>query len=322
MLLTSCGAKSGYFRLEGKFLHMNQGEFYVYSPDGSIDGIDTIKVEGGRFTYETPCEKDFTLMIVFPNFSEQPIFAESGKSVDIQADASHLKELTVKGTKANELMNKFREMILNVAPPEEKRLAEQFVKNHPESPVCVYLIRKYFISDPTPNYKKAYELLEAIKPQQPDNNAISKLLQVIKPLKNIDTGTTLPAFTAYDINGHLISSTTLASAPVAVITTWSSDHFDSMDMQRELKRRSRQAQGKLKLMSICVDANKKDCERTMRRDSISWPNVCNGDMFEDKTLKKLGLTALPDNIVLKNGRIIARGLKKQDLYRKLDDLTK
>ena len=87
---------------------MNQGEFYVYSPDGDIDGIDTIKVVGGRFTFERPCERPVMLMLVFPNFSEQPIFAEPGKSVEIKADASHMKEMEVKGTKANEQMTTFR----------------------------------------------------------------------------------------------------------------------------------------------------------------------------------------------------------------------
>ena len=81
LVLTSCGVSSGHFKFEGKFLNMNQGEFYVYSPDGGFEGVDTIKVEGGRFTFETECKEDFTIMLVFPNFSEQPIFAKSGKSV-------------------------------------------------------------------------------------------------------------------------------------------------------------------------------------------------------------------------------------------------
>ena len=47
-------------------------------------------------------------MLVFPNFSEQPIFAKPGETVDIKADTSHLKELEATGTKDNELMNDFR----------------------------------------------------------------------------------------------------------------------------------------------------------------------------------------------------------------------
>lgn len=322
LILTSCGVSSGRFKLEGKFLNMNQGEFYVYSPDGAFDGIDTIKVQGGRFTFECPCQEDFTLMVVFPNFSEQPIFAESGKSVDIQADASHLKELTVKGTKANELMNSFRKAILNVSPPEEKAKAEMFIKDNLESRVSVYLVKKYFIACPQPDYQKAYVLTEQIAKSQPGNGHVQQLLQQLKRWKDIGVGSQLPNFTAYDTHGKLVSSAELSGAPVAVITTWATYSYDSQDLQRNLKKRQRSAQGKLKLLSICLDPSQQDCKRSLERDTINWSNICTGDMLEDKTVQRLGLTAVPDNIVLQNGRIVARSLKRQELNDKLDQLLR
>ena len=118
VMLTACGVDGNHFKLSGRFLNMNQGEFYVYSPEGGVDGIDTIRVMGGRFTYERPCEREAMLMLVFPNFSEQPIFAEPGKSVDIKADASHMKEMEVAGTKTNELMTKFRKQTAKLSPPD------------------------------------------------------------------------------------------------------------------------------------------------------------------------------------------------------------
>ena len=322
IILTSCGVGSGRFRFEGKFLNLNQGEFYVYSPDGGINGLDTIKVQGGRFTYECPCNDNFTLMIVFPNFSEQPVFAESGASVEIKADASHLKELVVKGTKSNELMNSFRENILNVSPPEEKAKAESFINDHPESEVSVYLVRKYFVTTPQPDFNKAFSLAEKLAKAQPKNGKIQRLLQQIKVLKNVGVNGHLPNFTAYDTNGKLISSTELSSAPVAVINTWASYNFDSQDVQRELKKRLRSSHGKLKVMSICIDPSKEDCKKTMERDSISWSNICSGDMLKDKTLQTLGMSSVPDVIILQNGRMIARNLKRQELYDKLDQLLK
>ena len=217
LILTSCGVSSGHFKFEGKFLNMNQGKFYVYSPDGGFDGVDTITVEGGRFTFETACKEDFTIMIVFPNFSEQPIFAESGKTVNIKADASHLKEMEVKGTKTNELMNKFRHSILKDTPPQEKKHAEEFIKEHPESAVSVYLIRKYFFSANDPDYSKASSLISLLEKEQPQNGQLAKMKQQASILKNARIGSTLPVFTAYDTNGSLISNTDMSSAPVTVI---------------------------------------------------------------------------------------------------------
>lgn len=85
LLLVSCGTDSKHFKFEGRFLHLNQGEFYLYSEDGAVSGIDTIKVEGGRFAYEMACEAPTTLILVFPNFSRQPIFAEPGRPFPFMA---------------------------------------------------------------------------------------------------------------------------------------------------------------------------------------------------------------------------------------------
>ena len=84
LVLVSCGTDNHHFEIEGRLTNLNQGEFYVYSPDGGVSGIDTIKVEGGRFSYEIPCENECVLVVVFPNFSEQAIFAKPGKSVDVK----------------------------------------------------------------------------------------------------------------------------------------------------------------------------------------------------------------------------------------------
>ena len=111
LTLASCGTDSRHFKLEGRLLNLNQGEFYVYCPDGAMRGLDTIKVQAGRFSYITECDAPKTLVIVFPNYTEQPVFAQPGKSVDIEGEASHLKEMKVTGTKDNELMNGFRKQV-------------------------------------------------------------------------------------------------------------------------------------------------------------------------------------------------------------------
>ena len=54
-IFTSCGVRNGHFKMEGHFLKMNQGEFYLYSPDGIINGIDTLKLNGGLPARLTGC---------------------------------------------------------------------------------------------------------------------------------------------------------------------------------------------------------------------------------------------------------------------------
>ena len=45
-------------------------------------------------------------------------------------------------------------------------------------------------------------------------------------------------------------------------------------------------------------------------------------MFEGPVISKLGVTSVPDNILLKNGKVIAQGLNMEDLRKKIEDFVK
>lgn len=304
LLLASCGTDSRHFKIDGHLLNLNQGEFYVYSPDGSVThGMDTIKVQAGRFSYLVECDRPMTLMIVFPNFTEQPVFAEPGKSVDIKGNASHLKELTVKGTKANKLMNAFREQILSASPAEIKKCAIQMAEDNPESAVAVYLVRRYLVAVDRPDYTTAARLLKLIVEKQPDNQFAARLLASCNGKTTINNGS-LPRFSANDINGKVVNNATLASVPNVVFYVWATWNYSSTSQLRQLADMERQSDGKLKVVSICLNPDKSSCQRTLKQygaDNIT--TICDGRMVNGDLFNKLGLYNLPDNILIKNGAI-------------------
>ena len=55
-------------------------------------------------------------------------------------------------------------------------------------------------------------------------------------------------------------------------------------------------------------------------DSISWPNVCDGKMFDSQALQQLGMMGVPDNIIVKDNRIVARNLMGTQLHDKIMEL--
>mgnify|MGYP004643351877 FL=1 len=319
LLLASCGTDSRHFSIDGRLLNLNQGEFYVYSPDGAVPhGIDTIKVQAGRFTYNVECDRPMTLMIVFPNFTEQPVFAQPGKSVDIKGDASHLKEMTVKGTKANELMNNFREQILSASPNEMRKRAIQTAEDNPESPVATYLVRRYLIATDRPDYKTATRLLKTITQRQPDNQYAHRLLADCKDKKTLDTGSIIPSFATYDINGKTVSTATLSSKPTVVVFAWSSWNYSSTSMLRQLSRKARESNGNIAVVGICLNPDQRSCRNTLKLyEAQDVTTICDGKMVDGDVYNKLGMYNLPDNIVIKNGKIVARNLNTTQLMEKI-----
>ncbi len=318
LVLVSCGVDGKHFKLEGRFLHLNQGEFYVYSTDGVLDGIDTIKIEGGRFAYEIPCDEEGTLVMVFPNFSEQPVFTQPGKTVEIKADASHLKELEAEGTDNNKLMTVFRKQVSNMSPQQAIDAAAEFVKHNPKSDVSAWLIRKYFILAPKPDYAKAKQLLDLMIAEQPKNGKLVNLQQQLIGLA-ATVGKSLPIFTATDINGNKVTQANLTQSPNAVVFLWASWNYESTDMQRQLKRLKAAKDNGLSVIGVCIDPSKSEMQQYLRQDSISWPTINDGMMFDTKIAKQLGLSQVPANILLKNGKIVGRNLRMNELKEKIEN---
>ncbi len=322
VLFAGCGSKSGRFKISGKFLNLNQGEFYVYSPDGAIDGMDTIKVQGGRFSYDIACHKEGTLIIVFPNFSQQPVFTKPGGSVDISGDASHIKEMKVEGTKDNELMTKFRKATSQSTPPDVIAAARRFVADNPDSYVCTYIIRNFFIETASPDYASAAKLTAEALKAQPGNGYLLRIGQSVKNLGRVSAGKPLPAFKTVAADGSSTGSGALSAAPVAVVYVWASWNFNSLDMQRSLKDYKRRYGSRLALMGINMDADKAVCQRNMKADSITWPTVSDGRLFDGSAARSLGVTYVPDNIVLQHGRVVAGHLPASQLREQLDRLLR
>lgn len=367
LVCTSCGTDSRHFRIDGRLLHLNQGEFYVYSPDGTINGLDTIKVQAGRFSYEVACDRPMTLMIVFPNFTEQPVFAQPGKSVDLKGDASHLKEMTVKGTEDNELMNKFREMIHNAAPPEMKKCAQLFVQDHPESRVGAYLVDRYFIHDANPDTKTAVHLVDLMIEKQPENGYLKRQKRQLTASFVATKGADIPNVLGTTVDGKTIGRVQLTKAPVTVVCALATWKYESMSQFRRLAAYAASQQGRVAVVGVSIDASPSLVRSQLAsqigispssqtvgaqgnvagqgtvgapgsatssasgsssgsssgsasaqassssRSSSTCYVVCDGKMVESPFFIRLGLAGVPDNIVIKNGRIAAAHLTDNQL---------
>lgn len=319
--LLSCGTESGRFRFEGRFRNMNQAEFYVYSPDGAISGIDTVKVREGRFSYETDLADKGTFVIVFPNFSEQPVFGESGATVSIKGDASQMKEMIIQGTRDNEDMTKLRMELNKLSPPDIPAAVEAFIREHQESQTSIYLLQRYFILDREPNFKKAYELVQLLLKVQPESGQLIELEKQLKNLKNAQQRQ-MPVFTATDIKGKKVSDKDL-KAKLNMVSVWASWSYQSTDMQRRLMTKKTKYGDKLNVLSICLDGRPAECKRIVDRDSIKWSTVCDGTMWKTPLLSKFGIANVPDNVLFdEKGRVVDSHLTPAKLEEKIEQILK
>ena len=322
VLLASCGVDSERFRIEGRLRNINQGEFWVYSPYGGIDGIDTMQVRNGRFSYETTLRVPAVFIIVFPNYSEQPVFAEPGEKVEIKGDATHLKEMVIKGTDDNDDMTRLRMELNRLMPPEIPEAVAAYIRKHPDSHISMYLLQRYFILDANPDYKKAYELVTLMAKEQPDNGQLTKWKKDLEGLRQGMIKGRLPSFSATDVKGRSVSQSDL-KAKVNVVSVWASWNFQSLDIQRRLLKQKKEYGSQLGVLSICLDGSPADCKKRVERDSIPWKTVCDGQVWQTPLLTKLGLADVPSNMLIdQQGIIKARDLNPQKIEEEINKLMK
>lgn len=322
--LSSCGVDKGEFLLEGEFKNFSQGEVYLYVADGAVHDIDTIAVVGGHFTHRISLDLPTTYVLVFPNFSELPIFAESGTEVTVSGDATHLKEIQVKGTELNKLMTTFRLQTAEQTPPEVRQTATQFIRNHGDTPAALYVLNHYFIQTIPSDYEQAADLIAELLKTRPNDRHLNELSQQLKGLRHLHEGGTLPHFNAADINGHTVNNSTL-NARINVIHTIASWNYDSQSMFRKLQHLQREhGETNLKVLSISVDASLRDCRRNFERgDTLTWSCVCDGRMWEQPLLTQLGLYFMPDNVIFDSrGKILAHAITTNEIDRKIEELLK
>ena len=273
--VSSCGSGSYDVNIDGHLLHMNQGQFLVFSPDGAIAAIDTITVTGGRFNYQTDLRHDGTLVIVFPNFKTLAVFVERGNDIDIDGDASQLKDVDVKGTKLNEEFTKWRKEMSSKPDKEMQKSARQYVRANPESPISRWMRMKYL--------------------REEDHPAI---------------GEPLPKFTTVDIDGNLVTHDLLTNGNTLIVV-WSSWNYDSQNAVRRAANIMRESNGQ-KLshtIAICLDAEVSKC-RSMRRsqNTDNVTHICDGKMLDSPLLKTFGLSTFPANILVRNGIVRERNI--------------
>lgn len=319
-LLTACGSSGNRFRLEGEFKNMNQAELYLYN---AADGRkDTIHVQRGRFIYETDLKDTATLMVMFPNYSQIPVFATSGITAKMKGDASQLREIKVKGSKQNDEMTAFRLKANQLAPPEMTEIAAEYITEEPNSPVSFYLLQQYFVKALEPDYRRAMLLCNTMLQANPQNRAVLQLKHDLRPLTAGSKGSRMPVFALLDTKGRVVTNRQMQKK-VNVVCLWATWNYESRAQLSTLRKLVKENPGKISALGISIDATAGEGRDWTRRDSVNFPLVCDGKMWQTPMAQALGMNDLPTNIVTdEKGIIVERDIPNKEMQKRLQELMK
>ena len=241
IVLAACGGKHGEVVISGSFTNLRAADFFIYSTDCGRTKIDTIHVVNGRFEYKTPLNESATYHIVYPHMSELAVFATSGDEIEIEGDASNLREVKVSGNDDNETYTDLR-MEMNQMSDQRVRdsLMLKFIAENPVSPVSKYLT-------------------EELRKNGTAHTVVRK-------------GVRLPSFGPVDsVRGY--------PTIVAFYHSWRYDNHGVLRRLRERLRQDKT--DSLRVVSISLNVSTREQETALERDSVKdkkyskrWCDTC------------------------------------------------
>lgn len=325
LLLTitaSCSRDKEKFRLEGSISNISQAEFFLYSPEGAFEGMDTLHIEGGSFVYERKLTEPAILTLLYPNFSQTYIVAEPGKKVKIKGEAAKLGEADITGTDDNELLTTFRKENASRSERDARLAANHFIRSHPKTMAAMAVYLRYFAQAEKPDATTTRDLLDVLTKAQPQNKGLKALEQNFSPLIKAAPGNKLGDYSFTDTEGKKVSRADFSGRPM-IIAFWAEWTPDSHDLAKTLKRIRRTYGERIGILSVSLDTDLNKCRLIMRHDSVPSPVIFDGKGPENAAAGQLGMRYVPGWILVdKNGYITARDLKNEDLERLVQETVR
>ena len=313
---TSCGPSGNNFELEGEFDGIPTGVLYVYNTSEDLPRLDTLQIVDGKFRYKGAVSAMTPFYLVFPNALEQVIFAGPGDELTYKASANDLKNYTVGGNDENQLMNQFRRETDKLTGIQLREKASQYILQHTQSPVSLYLFERYFIQEAGISASDIKSEIKVLQSQWKNHPLLLATSQRLNGMEQGKEGKKLPSIKLKTKRGKTIDIGRQKSDFTLLIywATWMSREYEYSEQFRQFVGEYATYPDRLSVITISLDNQQYRWEELARTDTTYSHHIHDGLTWECPAVKRLGIQSIPSYILAdKNHKIIATGHSFNDM---------
>lgn len=318
MLVLSCSEKTT-FTLTGKISDLQSDTLLLYYQVPQFK-LDTIVCKNGSFNYSFTPDTFTVFSIIFNAQTTLPIFAEKGKSVELNGTLEHL---TLKGEGENALLNQILQSLKSCPTEIIQEKVDSIIQTNTHSFTNLFLIEKYYVQNPLADYGKLKELIEGLHGNIKDTPYISQLQAKIETAEKRKRTPSILSLQGENKDGKNIQWNEIRNKYI-LLNFWASWHPQSVTEQDSLKNTLKAfSKDDLLICNISLDLDKKAWLKAIDEESDQWKQICDFKGWNNLTVKGQGIQSLPANLLLDpNKRVIARDIPCQERTNQIKQLIK
>lgn len=318
---------------------------------GSIVSIDSAVVVNGQFKLKGTVICPSMVSLVARAQKKGFSFFVENKKININAKFDSLNYAKISGSKTQDEFN----VLVNTLKPFQVRSQEQykmyqaasqagdtakmreirkqastlsgelmkiqkdFVKQNPKSYVSPVIINSMANALPRTEIESMINLLDPEVAKTPD---MSDIKARYNAMKSVEVGQKAPDFTLNDTNGVPVSLSSRLGKNLLLVDFWAAwcgpcrrENPSVVRVYTEFNKKG------FDVLGVSLDRTKEDWIKAIADDNLTWTHVSDLAYFNCAAAKLYSVNSIPSNFLLdKNGIIVAKNLRGEDLYNKVKEI--
>lgn len=350
--LIACQGTKDKFSIKGTIAGVETGKVYLQKVvDGHPQSIDTAEVVDGKFEFTGKMEvPDFRIL----RLNEQDYFAQfflENSKIKVVASKDSLLSTKITGSPSHDIfktyldevekMNKElvkiqekyqsamasgngdeakkAEIDYNAFMENNKVFTKNFVKEHNTSAVAAYITLVQLSSQ-----IESAEMDSIVSkfPQEINQSEyVIRLKEIADGMRKTAVGVMAPDFTMNDPEGKPIQLSSLRGK-VVMIDFWAAWCGPCRRENPNVVKLYKQYHDKgFEILGVSLDDKKEDWVKAIQDDQLAWLHVSDLQHWQSSAARLYAVNSIPQTFLLdKDGKIIAKGLRSEQLAAKLNEL--
>ncbi|MFM9911075.1 MAG: redoxin domain-containing protein [Chitinophagaceae bacterium] len=348
---TAISKENNSFTLTGKIKGIDSGWVSLVYSKGDSSYVDSAKLNAGTFSFSGSTEYPQMAMLSMKdeaNYENISRFYLENSNITAEALKDSIGAAIYKGSATQEEFTKLSgttkvfedkmkvlgEVWQNAGTnkklkdslskqadgiqKEEQEVIKKFISDNPNSYVAASKIRDLYSYNPkVPEFEKAYNGLDQSIKNSPLGKKIGLMLEIAQ---KTDIGKPSIDFTMNDLNGKPVALSSLKGNYV-LLDFWASWCGPCRAENPNVKKAYQKFHAKgFEIIGVSMDDSKEDWIKAIKKDGLPWVHVSDLKGWKCEAGKLYGIQGIPMNYLLdKEGKIVAKGLRGEDLEKKLGE---